>query len=129
MAGRVTDDIRVALSRDSVAAGDDVDAPHAKTLTLPATATLSDLCTAILDQHYLAQIAGGQASWVVRSGDRALAVLAQQWRRALFLTAPDIPVKKLCDKDGSCTVHITYHQQQDPMDVARAQGGATGQDQ
>ncbi|MFD7583731.1 hypothetical protein ACFV61_35720, partial [Kitasatospora sp. NPDC059817] len=73
--------MRIHLTRDSVAAGDDAGAPHPAALTLPDDLDLPQALVALgLPRPYLPLIGGGRASWILRTGDGApLAVLAQQW--------------------------------------------------
>ena len=75
----------IVIWRDSVAAGDDVDAPHELRIASPGHQSLDSLVTRIIQANYLASIAGGKATWILKSGERALAVVAQQWPAPCFL--------------------------------------------
>jgi hypothetical protein len=44
----------VYATRESVAAGDDVDAPHARTFNFPDDASLEQIVTGIAESSYLA---------------------------------------------------------------------------
>ncbi len=123
MAKRASIDLQITVSRDSVCQGDDANAPHQRLLELPANATLADLCSDLLDAGYLAQISGGEATWVLRGARDELAVLAQQWKRPLYLKSPDLPLKKLCAKNGKCDMYVVYHQQKNPLEIAQRAGG------
>jgi len=93
------------LTRDSVHAGDDVDAPHEVRPELPADADLADLADWILAHHYL-PTAGLGGTWVLflgaRRGGRAAAVpgrpaAAISWwthepPEVAFILPPDTPV-------------------------------------
>ncbi|MFD4655956.1 hypothetical protein ACFWP2_10035 [Kitasatospora sp. NPDC058444] len=108
--------MRILLTRDSVAAGDDADAPHAGTVTLPdhldAPAALAALG---LPRPRLPLIGGGRATWVVRGADGTpLAVLAQQWPQPRPLPAAQGPLDHLAGADGTVRLHVEYRRQLDP---------------
>jgi hypothetical protein len=101
------------VTRESVCAGDDGDAPHARTFELPHAPTLEQALQIVIAARYLPSIAGGQATWSVASGV-PVAVLAQQWTapRLLFLTGKDL--QSLDSRDGALRLHFNYHAQRDP---------------
>ncbi|MCG7519168.1 hypothetical protein [Ruegeria sp. Ofav3-42] len=100
----------LSLTRDSVAAGDDVSAPHRSVLTVPAPVTGFDLCKAILSRDYLARISGGKATWVVELDEVPVGIIAQQWE------TPKSVVSDLNPSQNS-QVHCRYLLQQDPDTV------------
>ncbi|MER7755374.1 hypothetical protein [Kitasatospora sp. NPDC097643] len=119
--------MRIHLTRDSVAAGDDVDAPHARTLTVPDGLDLAAVCAALgLPRPTLPLIGGGRASWILRAADgTALAVLAQQWPEPRPLPAGRGPLARLVTGTGARLVtgtgpedtvrlHVEYRRQLDP---------------
>jgi len=101
------------VTRESVCAGDDVDAPHARTFVLSSPPSIEQALTTVLASGYLPSIAGGMASWSVASG-RPVAVIAQQWSvpRLLFLTERDL--QQLDRSAGVLRLHFNYHAQRDP---------------
>ena len=70
--------MNVYLSRASVCAGDDVDAPHNKTIYVSDGMPILDILSLVSDSGYLPLIAGGKATWSA-SSNVPIAVLAQQW--------------------------------------------------
>ncbi|MFE7529263.1 hypothetical protein ACFU7Y_26600 [Kitasatospora sp. NPDC057542] len=106
----------ILLTRDSVAAGDDADAPHARTVTLPDGLDTPTALTALgLPRPLLPLIGGGRATWVVRGNDGTpLAVLAQQWAQPRPLPAGQGPLDRLADADGAVRLHVEYRRQLDP---------------
>ncbi|MEU9044294.1 MULTISPECIES: hypothetical protein [unclassified Kitasatospora] len=108
--------MRILLTRDSVAAGDDVDAPHTATDALPDGLDVPAALTALgLPRPRLPLIGGGRATWVVRGADgTALAVLAQQWPRPRPLPAGRGPLAGLAGPDGTVRLHVEYRRQLDP---------------
>ena len=113
--------MKVLLTRDSVAMGDDVDAPHEQQRTFPDELALREVVGAIVDGGYLARIAGGRATWVLRAGDAAavdaVAVVAQQWREPRLLTDGQQPIRSFAGPDGTVRLHFGYLAQQDPEAV------------
>ncbi|HET7064125.1 MAG TPA: hypothetical protein VFI49_07580 [Rudaea sp.] len=101
------------VTRESVAAGDDVDAPHARTFALPQGASLETALATVMSARYLPSISGGLATWSVASGI-PLAVIAQQWPapRMLFGAGDDLSV--LDRAPGLLRLHFNYHAQLDP---------------
>jgi hypothetical protein len=69
--------MQVRVTRDSVCAGDDVEA-HDIVLSLPDSDTLEALVTNVLRMYDLPRIQGGHATWRATSS-RPIAVLAQEW--------------------------------------------------
>ncbi len=80
----VTIPSRLLITRDSVHAGDDCEAPHARWINPQEIETLEAALRLLLHNGYLPSIAGGCATWIVR-GPQALAVIAQQWQEPRFL--------------------------------------------
>lgn len=105
--------MKIRVTRDSVAAGDDMDAPHTKIISLSDSAAVEDMISAICASGYLATIQGGKATWSVVSGF-PIAVVAQQWQNPRFLPCQPLDTSKLQFKDGVVGIHFNYHAQQDP---------------
>jgi hypothetical protein len=108
--------MKVYVTRTSVCAGDDVDAPHNTTLSLSDDFTLDDIVWAIQQARYLPNIDGGQATWSVASGI-PIAVMTQQWLEPRMLTSLDFVKDKLDIVDRTIRVHVNYHAQTDPQIV------------
>jgi hypothetical protein len=105
--------MKVHVTRDSVAQGDDVDAPHARQFTFPDGSSIQEIVNKIVGSGYLASIAGGYASWVVMS-NIPIAVLAQQWPAARMLTLSRSDQDKTGPANGEITLYFEHHQQADP---------------
>jgi hypothetical protein len=104
--------MKVYVSRGSVAAGDDVNAPNARTFSFENGTSLPDMISHISRSGYLPSISGGQASWSVTSGV-PLAIVAQQWSEPHMLSIA-IPENRL-DRDGDVLrLNFNYHAQVDP---------------
>lgn len=103
----------IVIWRDSVAAGDDVDAPHELKLTPRVNESLDSLVTRIIQSKYLASIVGGKATWILKSGERALAVVAQQWPAPSFLVPAEVAARSYLS-GGECDLEFIYWCQVDP---------------
>jgi hypothetical protein len=105
--------MKIYFTRDSVCAGDDCDAPHAREIDLPADASIEAIVRAALKASPLASISGGKATWCVSSG-LPLAVIAQEWSEPKFLH-PIPPKQSELDRRGeTIRLHFSYFAQQDP---------------
>jgi hypothetical protein len=124
--------IGVRFERRSVAMGDDTRAPHTWTFEIDTLTMLGELAQLAVEDHYLANISGGRATWVLQTaprGGRPLAVLAQQWPAPRWLTDPAAYVIRLRDvyrgdREEAC-LYLDYRAQADPDDLTRTLlGGA-----
>ncbi|MBV6699116.1 hypothetical protein [Kitasatospora aureofaciens] len=108
--------MRIELTRDSVAMGDDADAPHTSSLEVPQDASVRQALAAIgVPRAYLATIMSDRATWIARAGDgTALAVVAQQWPEPRLLPAGEGPLARFADPAGTVRLDFEYRQQNDP---------------
>ncbi|KQV14837.1 MULTISPECIES: hypothetical protein [unclassified Kitasatospora] len=113
--------MKLQLTRDSVAMGDDADAPHEEERDVAADLTIRAAIEAVLADRYLASIHGGRATWAAQAeGGTPLAVVAQQWgQQARLLTAGQGGLATLAGADGSVRLHFAYYTQRDPDAVYR----------
>jgi hypothetical protein len=109
----LTNSLKVTVERDSVCAGDDVDAPHSESIWTRQDCTLAHVLECIRDMGYLARISGGRATWIVES-NRPLAVMAQQWNSPRFLVAPETRLVDCADLSGRRSLFFRYWCQVDP---------------
>ena len=123
--------LRLQLTRDSVALGDDMHSPHLKKVTLPADVSAEGIATWIVENRYLPQnIQGGKATWSLVS-KRPLAVLAQQWDKPKMLSNCPDSLEELDFEDGVLRAQVNYHAQKNPNAVFRkldrqSRGGILG---
>ena len=114
--------LTLVIWRDSVAAGDDADAPHEWQLTVDAAATVDSVVRTIQSAGYLASIAGGEATWIIE-GARPIAVVAQQWTEPRFLVDRAMPMREVVKPSGRPHVEVRYWIQVSPdrvFDALRA---------
>lgn len=106
--------MRLYVSRDSVCAGDDTDAPHARVFDVPGTPDVAGAVEHVLASGYLPSIAGGLATWSIVSAI-PVAVVAQQWPKPRhFMVAGLRHVDYVAD---TLRLHFNYHAQIDPETV------------
>ncbi|WP_143018572.1 hypothetical protein [Cupriavidus sp. YR651] len=105
--------MRIVVTRDSVAAGDDVNAPHRLEFSVSDCQTIDDVLRHISRLSYLPSISGGEATWSAVSGV-PLAIFAQQWQIPKLLTAPSMEPAKLDERADGLYLHFNYHTQIDP---------------
>jgi hypothetical protein len=105
--------MKIKLTRTSVCAADDVDAPHAKAMTVPDDIPLDELARIVQKDYIPMNIAGGKATWSLVATE-PLAVLAQQWRDPKLVWQFHLDLAALKGEDGSVRLHVNYHVQVDP---------------
>jgi hypothetical protein len=101
--------INITVTRDSVCAADDCDAPHKKTVTLPSFLDPIDFIREILVRYSLPQISGGEAARTCHLNGEKIAVIAQQWS---FPKATVTEMKFLEINE----LHFKHHAQEQPED-------------
>ncbi|MDB5338862.1 MAG: hypothetical protein JWN70_4481 [Planctomycetaceae bacterium] len=114
---RTSKRLAVNVERDSVGAGDDIFAPHAKRFAFQARDTLADVLSAILVAGYLAKIAGGKATWIVEAAGKPVAVVAQQWGAPKFLIDQTSLVTDCVTPEAPRALFFRYWCQLDPAVV------------
>ena len=104
--------MKILLTRESVAMGDDADAPHHREMTVADDTSLQAIIKVILQSRYLATIGGGKATWTVMSRI-PIAIVAQQWAEPKILR-PVASLYSLNFSDNVLFMHFDYRIQQDP---------------
>src|SRR5690349_17880076 len=79
--------ISIPITGDSVCAGDDCDAPHEETVSLPSFLNPADFFRELLVRYSLSQISGDSAIWTCYLNGRKIAVLAQPWSSPKFMVS------------------------------------------
>jgi hypothetical protein len=105
--------LALTIWRDSVAAGDDADAPHEWILSVDSDAPVAEVVERIVRERYLASIRTGQATWIIQ-GDRPLAVVAQQWTEPRFVVDPALSIRDVVDPSGRPHIEARYWLQVSP---------------
>lgn len=100
--------------RDSVAAGDDIDAPHEIKLPVEESASVACAVAKVTSAGYLPNISGGKATWIVEAGSLPIAVLAQQWSEPRYLVRADQSMASLIGSSARCHIYFRYWCQADP---------------
>lgn len=100
--------------------GDDVNAPHDESIEV-ADSMVATVAQGIVTAQYLARIAGGKATWILRTEPNGapLAILAQQWTSPRFLEDASTRIFPN-EQTGQLQVYVEYYCQADPDEVYRA---------
>lgn len=108
--------MEIYVTRDSVSAGDDVEAPHPMNITIDKVETVDSLLEALNKIDYLPQVSGGHATWTLSSA-LPLAVFAQEWSAPKKVSSSDRKLESLDFESGVLNLHFSYHAQTSPEDV------------
>ena len=108
--------IRLYITRESVAAGDDVDAPRLRTGEISDDSSIEQLIAACLKVSPLPMISGGEATWCL-SSLVPLAVVAQQWEQPRPVWGVSRRIESLDLRGDDLRLHFSYFAQHDPNDV------------
>ena len=103
----------IILTRDSVAAGDDGDAPHYLTIEIDTDDRIETILKTILNLRYLPQIRGYKATWSVASNE-PLAIIAQEWSAPMLICMSEYPYQDTRAFYNIKRLHFNYHAQDDP---------------
>lgn len=102
---------KIKLTRESVAMGDDVYAPHFLEIEIGPNWTIKEILNYIVKIDYLPKISGGKATWSV-SINEPIAVLTQQNpENPLLICLPDYPHQGTQDVVEIKHIHFNYHEQ------------------
>jgi hypothetical protein len=115
----MNDQIKIILTRESVCQADDVFAPNEKIIYFSSTKSVADLTNKILEIHYLANIFGGKATWIMKNEETRIAVVAQQWANAKFIIDEKHSINELKKTADCINIHFDYLTQKDPEIVYR----------
>jgi hypothetical protein len=102
--------MQVSLSRDSVAAGDERDAPHSRRLAYPDGVAVGNIIRDIVASDYLPDLPDDVASWSASSGV-PLAVMARGAGAELLRAAQAGHLERFDVRDGVLHLHFSYHAQ------------------
>ena len=117
--------MRVILTRDSVCAGDDINAPHSKKLFFFWPPTIEALIRKIQDSNYLAQISGGKATWIAKIDGTSVAVVAQEWSAPKYFISSKQKIRRLRDCQ-SVELFFEYLAQADPEEAFKQRSKSVG---
>jgi hypothetical protein len=104
--------MKILATRDSVAMGDDADAPHEQHFSFPDSTSIEQAIESISSSGYLASVQGG-ATWSAVSGV-PICVVAQHWSQARPVNWKPVAPSSLQITNGVIGVHFNYHAQIDP---------------
>lgn len=104
--------MKIVVTRDSVAMGDDIDAPHEREFSFQESTSVEEAIDQIVNSGYLASVQGG-ATWSV-STNVPISVVAQAWDRSRAVSWHSQKLTSLKVEYGCIRLHFNYHAQMDP---------------
>lgn len=106
----------IKVQRDSVCMADDMNYPHEQQIEV-ANWSIASIAGSIMEDNYLALIAGGLATWILRAdrydGD-PLAVIAQQWQQPRFVVPETTSILDVAEDRSAPVAYVQYYCQVDP---------------
>ncbi len=107
----------IKLTRESVAMGDDIDAPHFEEIEIQPNWTIKKILKSIIKSEYLPRISGGKATWSVAINE-PIAVLTQENSESpMLICLPDYPYQGTKGFVDIEHIHFNYHAQKKPIEV------------
>jgi len=108
---------KIKLTRESVAAGDDFDAPHFLEIEIQPNWTILEILQSIVKLNYLPKISGGKATWSVAINE-PIAVLSQEnFKNPILICLRDYPFQDTRGFIKIEHIHFNYHAQKKPEEV------------
>jgi len=108
---------KIKLTRESVAIGDDIDAPHLLEIEIQSNWTILDILKHILKLNYLPQINGGKATWSVAINEPIAVLSEENSENPLLICLPDYPYHDNLGFVNIEHIHFNYHAQKKPIEV------------
>lgn len=108
---------KIKLTRDSVAMGDDINAPHFLEIEIEATWTITEILNYIVKIDYLPKISGGKATWSVAIYEPIAILTQKNPEKPLLISRTDYPyhgTKGFVEFDH---IHFNYHAQKKASEV------------
>ncbi|WP_336129383.1 hypothetical protein [Mesoflavibacter sp. CH_XMU1422-2] len=108
---------KIKLTRESVAMGDDVNAPHFLEIEINSNWTIMEILKHIYQTNYLPKIIGGKATWSVAI-DEPIAVITQEnLKEPMLICLPDYPYHGTRGFVEFDNIHFNYHAQKKASEV------------
>ena len=108
---------KIKLTRESVAMGDDVNAPHFLEIEIDPNWKIIEILKQINKTNYLPKISGGKATWSVVI-NKPIAVLTQEnLEEPLLICLPDYPCQGTKGYVEFDHIHFNYRAQKKASEV------------
>ena len=98
----------IVARRDSVCAGDDIDAPHEQRFSMPATATIMHLFLELEKMRYLPSIAGENERWEAYLNQKLICRFQKDIGNPSFVVPGDTPLSKFASDTPEIIVNLRY---------------------
>lgn len=101
--------LKIMVTRDSVCAADDIDAPHEKIIHISKESTIHSLVE-VLNKKYIPKIKNGKATWSLHL-DKALVVWTQEIEPPVFLISSNTKIQYIFNVKLPIKIHLKYWEQ------------------
>jgi hypothetical protein len=108
---------KIKLTRESVAMGDDINAPHILEIEIDPNWTITEILKCIIKADYLPKISGEKATWSVAINEPIAVLTQKNPEKPLLICLPDYPyhgTKGFVEFDH---IHFNYHMQKKASEV------------
>lgn len=99
--------IELIVTRDSVCAGDDCDAPHKARFFIDEVTPISNLVSYLRENYPLSSVYGGHLTWTLKSGSK-IAMFSEGWSDLHFLVPEEASCRSYASEDKALHVHFDY---------------------
>ena len=108
---------KIKLTRESVAMGDDIDAPHFLEIGIEPNWTITEILKYISNINYLPKISGGRATWSVAISEPIAVLTQENPKEPLLICLPDYPYHGMRGFVEFDNIHFNYHAQKKASEV------------
>lgn len=108
---------KIKLTRESVAMGDDINAPHFLEIDIEPNWTITEILKYISSINYLPKISGGRATWSVAINEPIAVLTQENPKETLLICLPDYPYHGMSGFVELDHIHFNYHAQQKASEV------------
>ena len=108
---------QIVLTRDSVASGDDIDAPHSKKIEVNPNWKINKILEFITTSNYLPKIKEGKATWSIAINNPIAVFTQENPESPLLICHPEYPHQETKGFIDIKHIHFNYHNQQEAKEV------------
>ena len=108
---------KIKLTRESVAMGDDINAPHFLEIEINSNWTIMEILKHIYQTNYLPKIIGGKATWSVAINEPIAVITQENPKEPMLICLPDYPYHGTRGFVEFDNIHFNYHAQKKASEV------------
>ncbi|KZK90914.1 hypothetical protein PsAD5_04052 [Pseudovibrio sp. Ad5] len=99
--------LELIVTRDSVCAGDDCDAPHRAHFSINEAASISNLVEYLREIYPLSNVFGDHLTWTLTARSK-IAMFGENWRELHFLVPEGASCSSYASEDKTLHVHFDH---------------------